>query len=80
MSRISVQWTVSLPPELSKRAILMARHEIRSRSELVREALREYIAKQARFIELRKKLAASMGRRGIKSTEDIERMIDEGRA
>lgn len=80
MSRISVQWTVSLPPELSYKAMLLARREIRSRSELVREALREYIVKQSRFLGLRKKLAASMGRRGIKSLEAIEQLIDEDRA
>lgn len=80
MSRVSVQWTVSLPPELSKRAMLLARREIRSRSELVREALRTYIAKQARFEELRKKVAANLGRRGVRTEADIERMIDEGRA
>ncbi len=79
MSRISVQWTVSLPPELSRKALFLAKCEIRSRSELVREALREYISRQTRFFGLRKKLASNMNRRRIKTLKDIENIIDDGR-
>ena len=80
MERSSVQMTVSLPPELYKKAMELAKKDIRSKSELVREALREYISRKERVIELRKQIAKSLEKKGIRSLEDVERMIDEGRA
>ena len=80
MDRQTDQWTISLPPALSKKALRWAKEESRTRSELVREALREYIAKRERFQELRAKLAHNLAKRGIRTLEDIERMIDEERA
>jgi len=43
MDRLTIQWTVSLPPPLSKQALKIAKEEYRTRSELVREALRRYL-------------------------------------
>ena len=80
MERTSMQMTVSLPPELYKKAMEFARKEIRSKSELVREALREYISRKERVLEIRRQLAKNLEKKGIRSLEDIERMIDEGRA
>ena len=37
-------WTVSLPPDMSRLAQEVARKEHRTKSELVREALRGYLA------------------------------------
>lgn len=79
MERVSVQMTVSLPPELYRRAMKYAKQEIRSKSGLVCEALREYIAKREKFEEVRLKLAANLKKKGIHTLEDIERLIDEGR-
>lgn len=80
MARVSVQWTVSLSPELSRKALGVAKKEIRSRSELVREALREYLSRRERFEAARKAMSASLERKGIRTLEDVERMIDAGRA
>lgn len=43
-TRVSVIWSVSLPPQMARKAEALARRENRSRSELVREALRQYVA------------------------------------
>jgi len=80
MERNTEQWTVSLPPPLSKRALRIAREESRTRSELVREALRSYVGRRERFKQLRTQLAKSLEAKGIKTLEDVERMIDEDRA
>ena len=76
MSRVSVQMTVSLPPELYRKAMTIAKKEIRTKSEVVRDALRYYLARKESFRDARKKLAASLEQKGIRSLEDIERMID----
>ena len=80
MERNTEQWTVSLPPLLSKRALRLAREESRTRSELVREALRSYMERRERFRQMRVRLAKSLEAKGIRTLEDMERMIDEGRA
>ena len=80
MERASMQLTVSLPPELYKKAMGFAKKEIRSKSELVREALRDYIARKERVLELRQQLAKNLEKKGIRTLEDIERMIDDERA
>lgn len=41
--------TISLPPELAKRVDAAADQEGRSRSELFREALRQYLERQDRW-------------------------------
>lgn len=80
MSRISVQMTVSLSPELYKKAMVMAKCELRSKSELVREALREYITRKGMVLEAREKLAGNLKKKKIRTLEDIERMIYDGRS
>ena len=75
MDRNSVQMTVSLPPQLYKRAMAVARKEIRSKSEMVREALREYIVRRESFLEAREKLAKNLEKRKIRTLEDMERLI-----
>ena len=41
--------TISLPPDLARRVDRVARAEGRSRSELFREALRQYLERQERW-------------------------------
>lgn len=41
--------TVSLPPELAREVDRVARRERRSRSEMFREALRQYMARRDRW-------------------------------
>ena len=69
--------SISLPPDMNSDIQELAREERRSVSELMREALRQYIAlntwkkaqKQARKVAKKKNI----------SPEDIQDIIDEGR-
>ncbi|MDI6711383.1 MAG: ribbon-helix-helix protein, CopG family [Thermoanaerobacterales bacterium] len=71
-------WAISLPPLLAERADRLAREEQRTRSEMVREALRQYIALRewdaAQSMAARR--AAEMG---IADEEAVERLVDEVR-
>ena len=44
--RATRTWTISLPPDMSRLAELLAGEEHRTKSELVREALRLYLAQR----------------------------------
>jgi metal-responsive CopG/Arc/MetJ family transcriptional regulator len=72
--------TVSLPPELYRRAMQVAKQEFRSKSELVREALRTYVSRKQMVHQARKRLSQNLRTNGIESLADIERFVDEGRA
>jgi Arc/MetJ-type ribon-helix-helix transcriptional regulator len=80
MARSSVQMTVSLPPDLYRRAMAVAKGEFRSKSELVREALRMYVGRKQRVDQARRQLSQNLRENGIKTLEDIEGFVDEGRA
>ena len=45
--RVTHVWTISLPPAMSQLAKQAARREQRTKSELVREALRLYLAQRS---------------------------------
>ena len=78
MKRSTVQWTISVPPLLSKEAEQIAQEESRTRSELVREALRKYM--EHRSIEqVRRKLTRKFRTLGIRTEQEIEHLVDEGR-
>jgi CopG family transcriptional regulator / antitoxin EndoAI len=78
MERQTVQWTISIPPNLSKEASRVAKEEYRTRSELVREALRRYL--ENRSVDLiRDKISDRLKAMGIKNERDIERLMDEDR-
>ncbi|MDX6768177.1 MAG: ribbon-helix-helix protein, CopG family [Elusimicrobiota bacterium] len=79
MPRTTAQWTVSLPPALSQEAEKLARKESRTRSELIREALRNYIENKRRFEDIRRQVGRNLAARGVRTLQDIEAMIDEGR-
>ncbi len=78
MERQTVQWTISIPPPLSKEALRVAKEEYRTRSELVREALRRYLENRT-LDRIRHKLSKRLHALGVKNEHDIERLIDEGR-
>ncbi len=78
MERQTIQWTVSLPPPLSKEALKVAKKEYRTRSELVREALRRYLENSS-LDRIRRKISKRLSALGIKNDRDVERLIDEGR-
>ena len=76
--RTSAIITVSLPPELLAVAEKLARDERRTRSELVREAIREY-ATTRRWRRLRRWGEAAARRAGVRDDHDIERIVTEER-
>lgn len=69
--------TFSLPSEMGKLVIKLAKVEHRTVSELVREALRQYSAMRT-LMEIHKRAKKEAKKRGI-TEKDIERIIDEGR-
>jgi metal-responsive CopG/Arc/MetJ family transcriptional regulator len=46
MARITMTFTISLPPEMSEELENAMRDEYRTRSELIREALRQYFGRK----------------------------------
>ncbi|MBI4668910.1 MAG: ribbon-helix-helix protein, CopG family [Elusimicrobia bacterium] len=76
-TRHSQPVTITLPPNLFKLALKIAKEEGRTRSELFREALRKY------FWEGSWKRLQAYGAQRVKETglkeEDIEDLIDETR-
>lgn len=69
--------TISLPPEIVKQIEKIIKEDGMTKSELFREALREYIRKR-RWEKIREYGARKAAELGIKE-EDVERIIDEYR-
>lgn len=78
MLRLTKLISISIMPDFLREVEKVAKEENRTKSELIREALRRYIAdreweKLTRYA--RKKSAET----GIKTEEDIQRVVDEFR-
>jgi metal-responsive CopG/Arc/MetJ family transcriptional regulator len=67
--------SVSLPDELSRSTDDLAAVQGRTRSEVVRDALRSYLWRE-RWREATREAEAMAERRGI-GPDDVERLIDE---
>ena len=79
-ARKSKVYTISLPPELARKAEALARRDSRTLSELFREAFRAYSALQARrTLEELGEYAAGRNPRGY-TEADVPRLIQEVRA
>lgn len=70
-------WNISLPPEMARAAEKAAKEEARTKSELIREALRQYLWGK-RWKELRHYGEERARRQGIRE-EDVDRLIHESR-
>ncbi len=66
--------TVSLPPKLLREAERTAHEENRTKSELVREALRFYI-EERRWRKLQREVSARGQALGLTSEEDVDRLV-----
>ena len=66
--------TVSIPEDLKRELDAVTRREGMTRSDLVRESLRNYLAIR-RFRQLRLKLTAKAKAQGIYTDEDVFRLI-----
>ena len=78
MPRKSSVLSISLPSDLALDLDSAARQERRSRSELVREAVRQYVL-LAKWKALRQKAMLKAFEQGLKE-EDIERLVDGERS
>ena len=76
--RTTKTWSISLPPKLEKEAERAAREENRTKSELMREALRRYLEGR-RFRKLQAYGAKRAGELGIVSEDDVDRLVHEYR-
>jgi CopG family transcriptional regulator/antitoxin EndoAI len=76
--RTSRVYTISLPPELAKKAEALAKRDSRSMSELFREAFRTYYAQQARRTLMEIGEYANTRNPGY-TEDDVPRLIKEVR-
>ena len=76
--RTSTLITISMPPELLKKAEALARKENRTRSEFFRETVRQYLAREE-WRELNRYAHSVAGKAGIATEEDVNRLVDESR-
>lgn len=70
---------ISLPRDLVKKIDKVAIKEYRNRSELIREALRAYIAKFEKWDKIFSQGKKYGLKSGIKSEEDVNRIVSEYR-
>ncbi len=70
--------TISLPPALSKQVDSLARREGRTRSELVREALRQYMDRTERWQRIFA-FGEELGQRGGLSERDVTLTVKRAR-
>ena len=71
--------TVSLPTDLLRETERVAREETRTRSELIRDALKQYLASR-RWQRLRQWGSETAERLGLKTESDLERLLEKVRA
>ncbi len=76
--RASIVTSLSIPPKLLREAERLAKREGRTRSELMREALRRYMA-DSRWRELQEFGRTQARKLGI-TEADVERLVREERA
>lgn len=79
MLRTSKIQTLSLPPKMVSQIEKLAKNEGMTKSELFREAVRQYIRRK-RWEKIREYGAQKAAELGIKNGKDIERLIDEYRS
>jgi CopG family transcriptional regulator/antitoxin EndoAI len=76
MPRESKIITISLPPELAEEIDRMAAAENRSRSEMVREAFRDYVT-YGRWRRIRRWGDETAREFGIRTEADVDRILHE---
>ncbi|MGB9859691.1 MAG: CopG family ribbon-helix-helix protein [Moorellaceae bacterium] len=76
--RETVVWTISLPPQMAEKAEALARLENRSRSELIREALRQYMALR-QWEQMQAEASLKAQALGLTDESKVEQIIDEMR-
>ncbi|MFT3802904.1 MAG: YlcI/YnfO family protein [Burkholderiaceae bacterium] len=77
--RIAKTVSITIPPELLDKAQQAAAREHRSMSELMREALRRYLASDSQWDATVARARARGAALGITTEADVERLSDEFR-
>ena len=70
--------TISLPPTMVKEVAALAREESKNKSQLIRDALNQYMLEK-RWRNYQREISAQGRARGIYSEEDVERVIHKYR-
>jgi metal-responsive CopG/Arc/MetJ family transcriptional regulator len=78
-TRTSKTTTISLPPRLYRQAVRLARARGMTRSELFRDALRRYGRDEDEWQELASYGVRKAGQAGIRTEDDVERIVNEAR-
>ena len=76
---MTVTFNLSMPAEFLKLIDRQAKSERRTRSEFLREAARERLMREKKWKELQRYGAAQAKKMGIKTEEDVYRLIQEFR-
>jgi len=79
MTRKTKIINMSLPPEVYKELNKLAKEKRLSRSEILRRALKQYIASEKIWQQIYKWGEESARKLGIKNEEDVTRLIHEFR-
>ncbi|MDA2911338.1 ribbon-helix-helix protein, CopG family [Nitrospiraceae bacterium AH_259_D15_M11_P09] len=69
---------VSLPADLLRETERVAKEETRTRSELIRDALRQYLTSR-RWHRLRQWGTETAERLGLKTEADLQRLLDQAK-
>lgn len=77
--RTSVVWSFSLPPDMADELETILVQEQRTKSELVREALRHYMA-DAKWTAVQQELSIRARGAGIIAESDVEYLVDSLRS
>ncbi|MFA5809889.1 MAG: ribbon-helix-helix domain-containing protein [Thermoleophilia bacterium] len=78
MTRASKIITVSVPPEVAEEIDRLAAEENRTRSELIREAFKEYVT-YGRWRRIRRWGDETAREFGIHTEADVDRILHEGK-
>ena len=76
-TRTRQTFTISLPRDLAEEIDRVARAESRSRSELLREAFRQYVQRRQRWEAIFAYGEAKGSELGLRSEEDVARRLEE---
>ena len=71
--------TISLPTNILRETERIAKEELRTRTDVIREALNQYVASR-RWRRLRQWGAQTTERLELKTEEDLENLLDRVRA
>lgn len=79
MARQTKIINISLPPEIYREVDELAQQKGVSRSELLRQALKQYVTSERRWQQIRKWGEESAKELGIKEEREVEKLIHEFR-